>query len=81
MKHYPTLRLSTLALALIALVATGCSGINASKSVSPLDFFLPGLLQNRPPAPVSPIQTNAVPALAGAGHVPLQPRPAPASPT
>ena len=29
-------------LAAIALLAAGCSGINASKSVSPLDFFLPG---------------------------------------
>lgn len=30
-------------LAAIALFAAGCSGINASKSVSPLDFFLPGI--------------------------------------
>jgi len=30
-------------LAVIALFAAGCSGINASKSVSPLDFFLPGI--------------------------------------
>lgn len=28
---------------LILLCGTGCSGINASHSVSPLDFFLPGL--------------------------------------
>jgi hypothetical protein len=34
--------------ALLLLVA-GCSGINASKSVSPLDFILPGLLQADPP--------------------------------
>jgi len=35
-------------LALLLLVA-GCGGINASKSVSPLDFFLPGLLKADPP--------------------------------
>jgi len=35
-------------LAMLLLVA-GCSGINASKSVSPLDFFLPGLLKADPP--------------------------------
>jgi len=45
--------------ALAALVATtvsltGCSGINASHSVSPASFFLPGLIQHeaRPPASV-----------------------------
>jgi hypothetical protein len=33
-------------------LAAGCSGINASKSVSPLDFLVPGLLQADPaPAP------------------------------
>ena len=36
-------------LAVIALGA-GCSGINASKSVSPLDFLLPGLIKNETPA-------------------------------
>jgi hypothetical protein len=35
-------------LAMLLLVA-GCSGINASKSVSPLDFFLPGLIKADPP--------------------------------
>jgi hypothetical protein len=60
-----------LALALIAALATGCSGINASKSFSPLDFILPGLMQNSPPSPVSPIQTNTVPLLAQAGPVQL----------
>jgi hypothetical protein len=34
--------------ALLALAA-GCSGINASHSVSPASFFLPGLLQAEPP--------------------------------
>jgi hypothetical protein len=39
-----------LAPALLALVS-GCGGINASKSVSPIDFLLPGgLLQAAPPS-------------------------------
>jgi len=43
-----------LAACLILLVAAaGCSGINASKSVSPLDFILPGLMQ-ADPLPASP---------------------------
>jgi len=29
-------------LAVFALCAAGCSGINSSQSVSPMDFFLPG---------------------------------------
>jgi hypothetical protein len=37
------------------LLVAGCSGINASKSVSPLDFFLPGLLKADPP-PTNPGQ-------------------------
>ena len=57
--------------ALIAALATGCSGINASKSVSPIDFLLPGLMQNCPPSPLIPIQTNTVPLLAQASPVPL----------
>ncbi len=36
-------------LAVVALGA-GCSGIHASKSVSPLDFILPGLIKNDAPA-------------------------------
>ncbi|HUZ07918.1 MAG TPA: hypothetical protein VMV89_10580 [Candidatus Paceibacterota bacterium] len=40
-------------LAATALSAAGCSGINASQSVSPASFFLPGLLRADPP------QTNA----------------------
>jgi len=32
----------------LALVATGCSGLNASHSVSPASFFLPGLIQVQP---------------------------------
>ena len=59
-----------LALALVATLATGCSGINASKSVSPLDFILPGLLQNCPASPGIPMETNIAPLLAQACQVP-----------
>lgn len=38
------LPLAVIAVATIGL--TGCSGINASHSVSPASFFLPGLLQH-----------------------------------
>lgn len=44
-------------LAAIGLFAAGCSGINASKSVSPLDFLLPGMgsfLKVEPPATNAP---------------------------
>ena len=62
---------TALAFALLAAVATGCSGINASKSVSPLDFILPGLMQNSPPSSVIPVETNTVPLLAQASPVTL----------
>jgi len=71
MKHKQVLGLYAFAFALIAAVATGCSGINASKSISPLDFLLPGLMQNCPPPPAGPLPTNTVPLLARASHVPL----------
>jgi hypothetical protein len=40
-------------LAALSLAVAGCGGINASKTVSPLDFFLPGaggFLKAAPPA-------------------------------
>jgi len=39
---------------LVAMAAgvAGCGGINASKSVSPLDFFMPGLIKATPPPTV-----------------------------
>lgn len=47
--------------AMLAAVATGCGGINASKSVSPLDFILPGLIRTGPqPVPPAASQTNSV---------------------
>jgi hypothetical protein len=33
----------------IILVTNGCSGINATHSVSPASFFLPGLMKADPP--------------------------------
>jgi len=47
-----------------SLLLTGCGGINASRSVSPLDFLLPGIIKADPaPAPQNPITpgTNSVP--------------------
>ncbi|HUR45303.1 MAG TPA: hypothetical protein VMZ27_05430 [Candidatus Saccharimonadales bacterium] len=39
----------------LAIFTTGCGGIRASKSISPLDFLLPGLLRNDPASgPLSP---------------------------
>ncbi len=55
---------SWLVLAFLVIVSAGCSGINASKSVSPLDFLLPGLMHQPPPTPALPIGTNAAPLLA-----------------
>ncbi|MDR3458655.1 MAG: hypothetical protein P4N60_14490 [Verrucomicrobiae bacterium] len=37
------------------LLGAGCGGINASQSVSPASFFLPGLLKASPPS------TNSMP--------------------
>jgi len=45
-------------LAALVLASAGCSGINGSQSVSPLDFFLPGaghLLKADPPATNAPV--------------------------
>ena len=38
----------------LALCSTGCGGINASKSVSPASFFLPGLMKADPPSTNAP---------------------------
>ena len=72
MKQNLRLGLQAFALGVIVMALTGCSGINASKSVSPLDFLMPGLhMQNTPASPVIPSQTNVVPMLAQAGPGPL----------
>jgi hypothetical protein len=44
-------------LLVISLLCGGCSGINATKSISPLDFLLPGIMKND--APSQPQPTNA----------------------
>jgi len=41
-------------LMVLALCSTGCGGINASQSVSPASFFLPGLLKADPPSTNTP---------------------------
>lgn len=50
----------------VAVLTCGCSGLSVSKSVSPLDFLLPGLLQNDAPAPIMPDTTSASASLAKA---------------
>ncbi len=71
-----------LAFALIAALATGCSGINVSKSISPLDFILPGLhMQNGPASPGIPIAPNPAPVLAQANQIPPVDPPPPNLPT
>jgi hypothetical protein len=49
---------------LMVLLATGCGGFTASKSVSPASFLLPGIMQNSPPPP-DPFEslTNSAPAV------------------
>jgi hypothetical protein len=47
-------------LAFMTLWDTGCSGINASGSVSPASFFLPGLMKADPPAATpAPVAVSA----------------------
>ena len=41
----------------VALLGVGCGGINASQSVSPASFFMPGLLKASPPS------TNSMPVM------------------
>ncbi len=55
------IKVSTALLLLMVLLCAGCGGITATKSISPLDFFLPGLLQNETPS-----STNSISALAAA---------------
>jgi len=59
-------------LTVIAVLGGGCSGVNASKSVSPLDFLLPGLhMRNDPLQPANPpAATNTLVCWSG-GFAPL----------
>jgi hypothetical protein len=38
----------------VVLLGTGCSGINASHSISPATFLLPGLMKATPPSEILP---------------------------
>jgi hypothetical protein len=47
-------------LAFVTLWGAGCSGINASGSVSPATFFMPGLMKADPPATTNaPVAVSA----------------------
>jgi hypothetical protein len=60
--HWKSCRLAACA-ALLAFAA-GCSGINASHSISPATFLLPGLLKAEPQQPVeSSLPGETVPAI------------------
>jgi len=49
--------------AVIPGLGTGCSGIAATQSFSPLMFFLPGLVETRPASPqIVPVLQTAPPA-------------------
>ena len=41
------------------LTCTGCGGVNASKTVSPLDFFMPGLIKADLPTAPTPVTATA----------------------
>jgi hypothetical protein len=54
------------AILMLASLCSGCSGINATKSISPLDFILPGLTGSDPAVPTiaqteSAFASNQVP--------------------
>jgi hypothetical protein len=51
-------RIRAVALLSLLAITAGCSGIHASKSVSPLDFILPGLMKNESPAPLETIPAS-----------------------
>lgn len=59
-----------IAMALFAGIVTGCSGISAHKTFTPLDFILPGLLQNDPAVPVDAPVTNSIVLTACADQTP-----------
>jgi hypothetical protein len=49
-------------LAFVLWLGAGCSGINASGSVSPATFFLPGIMKADPPvANPAPVASVSVP--------------------
>jgi len=48
---------------ILTLFMTGCSGVNASRSVSPLDFLLPGLVGNKPAPDSKPLPPKTAPGI------------------
>ena len=46
-----------------ALLGAGCGGINATQTISPASFFLPGLLKASPPS------TNSTPFVLDANEI------------
>lgn len=48
----------------VGVLGGGCGGFSASRSVSPLDFILPGIMEHTPSAPSGLRPTNAPPVLA-----------------
>lgn len=61
----PKRTLSAIVAAFGAVALTGCGGLSASKSVSPLDFILPGLVgspQAPKAGPETPPKTSEDPA-------------------
>ncbi len=45
----------------VVLLCTGCGGFTATKSISPLDFLLPGLhMRADPPQKLDPAGTNTL---------------------
>ena len=51
---WKTLGMATLVTA--AIITTGCGGVNATGSVSPLMFIMPGLGQTGPAPVIDPVQ-------------------------
>jgi hypothetical protein len=65
-------------LSAVPLLFGGCGGVSASKTISPLDFLLPGILRNDPPqtnAPVVLTVSGMEPAFqpSGLGNFPVAP--------
>ena len=52
------------------LVCPGCGGFSATKSISPLDFLLPGILRVDPKQPALPDSTNSLVCLNAPSLVP-----------
>jgi len=57
----------------LVLLGTGCSGINASKNVSPATFLVPGFMKTDPPRrPADSVQPGTPVAIAQLSPIPTQ---------